>query len=486
MTNGGINPHEMRLFQPMKVGTMTVQNRFVLPAMVTRLSGEDGYINADIMERYVRYAKGESGLLVVEAMAVHSAKSGPLLRLSNDSFIEGHRELAKRVHDISPSKIVPQIIHFLKVARSGWRQLVSDLSLDDIHAIVHEYGTAAARARDAGYDGVELHMAHAYTLSSFLSTYNMRHDDYGGSLENRLRLPSEVLIEVRKRVGADFPVGIRFLGEECIKEGYTVAESKKIALRFAKLGVDYISLSAGGKFEDALKKTNAPLYPYTGYSGERCMPGRNFPDLCNLYMPAEVKRYLLQHGFATPIVAAGKISTTEQAEQILATQSADFVGLARPLLIDPDLPRKIREGREQNVIRCSYVNVCKNLDENFKTVRCFYWHKGTIQAPESDDTIPPSWADAGAQLTAQYNNGKVSLSWNAATDNEGIYLYDIYRSLDGQPYERFHASKSNHFYDTEVAGGDALEYYIVARDFAGNCSERSETVKIEIPIYSLN
>jgi len=475
--------NSMLLLQPLQIGTMTLQNRFVLPAMVTRLSGEDGYINKDIMDRYLRYAKGESGLIVVEAMAVHSAKSGPLLRLSNDSFVAGHRELASRVHDASPSKIVPQIIHFLKVARSGWRQLVSDLSLDDVKSIVHDYGAAAARAREAGYDGVELHMAHAYTLSSFLSTYNMRHDDYGGSLENRLRLPCEVLAEVRRQVGKNFPVGIRFLGEECIKDGFTVVDSKKIALRFAKMGADYISLSAGGKFEDAVKKVNAPLYPYTGYSGERCMPGRNYPDLCNLYMPAEIKRYLVMHGLHTPIVAAGKISTTAQAEEILESQSADLVGLARPLLIDPDLPKKIKEGKDETVIRCSYVNICKNLDENFKTVRCFYWPKGMIQAPESDDETPPQWNASGAQLSVEYKHGKVSLTWNAAEDNEGIYIYDIYRSIEGQPFERHHASKSNHFYDTEVVGGDALAYYVVARDFAGNCSEKSEEAAIKIPEF---
>jgi 2,4-dienoyl-CoA reductase-like NADH-dependent reductase (Old Yellow Enzyme family) len=468
------------LFQPLKINTMTLQNRFLLPAMVTRLSGEDGYINKDIMDRYLRYAKGEVGLIVVEAMAVHSAKSGPLLRLSNDTFIEGHRELARRVHEISPSKIVPQIIHFLKVARSGWRQLVSDLSIDDIKSIVRDYGAAALRAREAGYDGVELHMAHAYTLSSFLSTHNMRHDEYGGSLENRLRLPCEVLTEVRRQVGKDFPVGIRFLGEECIKDGFTVAESKKIALRFAKLGADYISLSAGGKFEDAVQKANAPLYPYTGYSGERCMPGRNYPDLCNLYMPAEVKSYLNKHGYNTPVVAAGKISTTEQAEKILATGSADLVGLARPLLIDPDLPRKLKEGHGEKIVRCSYVNVCKNLDENFKTVRCFYWPKAMIQAPESSDTIAPHW-EGSADVKAEYKNDKVALTWNAAKDNEGIYLYDIYRSVEGQPFEHHHMSKYNHFYDTEIVGGDELAYYVVARDFAGNCSEKSETVKIAVP-----
>ncbi len=93
----------------------------------------------------------------------------------------------REVHDISPSKIFPQIIHFMKIARSGWRQKIEDLSHDDIQFIMQAYGEAAARAREAGFDGVELHMAHAYTLASFLSGRNQRTDEYGGSLENRLR-----------------------------------------------------------------------------------------------------------------------------------------------------------------------------------------------------------------------------------------------------------------------------------------------------------
>ena len=112
------------LFQPFPINGVTLPNRIVLPAMVTRLSGEDGVINADIMDRYVRFAKGEPGLIVVEAMAVHTAKSGPLLRIGTDEFKPGLTELAKRVHAAGPAKVVPQIIHFLKIARSGWRQMV--------------------------------------------------------------------------------------------------------------------------------------------------------------------------------------------------------------------------------------------------------------------------------------------------------------------------------------------------------------------------
>ena len=106
---------------------MTIPNRVLVPAMVTRLSGEDGFVNQPIIDRYVRYAEGHVGLIVVEATAIHGAKSGPLLRISDDQFVAGHRELVRRVHDAGPSKIVPQIIHFMKVARSGWRQTIDML-----------------------------------------------------------------------------------------------------------------------------------------------------------------------------------------------------------------------------------------------------------------------------------------------------------------------------------------------------------------------
>jgi len=139
----------MKLFQPLNINGMVIQNRIMVPAMVTRLSGEDGVVNQDIIDRYVRYAQGEAGLIVVEAMAVHHSKSGPLLRISDDTFVPGLASLARRIHDTSGSKVVPQIIHFLKVAKSGWRQTVDMLSLEDIDRIVDEFGDAVARAREA-------------------------------------------------------------------------------------------------------------------------------------------------------------------------------------------------------------------------------------------------------------------------------------------------------------------------------------------------
>jgi 2,4-dienoyl-CoA reductase-like NADH-dependent reductase (Old Yellow Enzyme family) len=462
---------------------MTLANRLVLPAMVTRLSGEDGVVNDDIRARYVRYAKGHVGLVVVEAMAVHASKSGPLLRISSDEFKPGLADLASRVHAAGPSKCVPQIIHFLKISRSGWRQTIDMLTPKEIDDIVDAYGEAARRAKECGFDGVELHMAHAYTLSSFLSRLNPRRDAYGGTLENRLRLPVRVVQRVRASVGEDFPVGVRFLGEECVRNGYTVVEAGPIAVRLAQAGVDYISLSAGGKFEDARVIPGEPLYPYTGYSGDRCMPGSNYPDGANLYISEAVRTSVCAAGLTTPIVATGKIGTLDLAEKVLERGQGDLIGMARALLADPDLPKKWREGREESVVRCVYGNVCKALDENFRRVDCTLWPKKLGQAPESADTIPPAWPETGAGIGGEYKDGRVLLRWRAATDNEVVYGYQIMRA-EGSGALAHYASvrgSSARFEDARVIGGGVYRYAVRPYDLAGNRGPLSAEVTIAIP-----
>jgi 2,4-dienoyl-CoA reductase-like NADH-dependent reductase (Old Yellow Enzyme family) len=471
----------MLLFTPIHINGMVLQNRLILPAMVTRLSGEDGFVNKDIRDRYLRFAKGQVGLIVMEAMSVHGAKSGPLLRLSDDQYIPGLADLARAIHETSPSKVVPQIIHFLKIARSGWRQKIKDLSKNDIKAIVEYYGAAAGRSRQAGFDGVELHMAHAYTVSSFLSLRNTRNDEYGRSLENRMRLMSEIIIRVRDVIGRDFPLGIRFDGEECIKNGYTLNDSRRMALRMAQLGVDWISISAGGKFEDAIHKPGDPLYPYTGYSGDRCMPGVSYPDMANAYLAEGIKRFINEHGYFVPIVATGKIRTPEQAEQLLQNRGADLIGMARALLADPDLPKKAGEGRTDRIIRCTYGNVCKNLDETFHKVTCVLWPKGNLQAPESQDEEGPMWPEEGSNLTAVHQAGQVFLRWNEAHDNEAVYGYEIYRSTNHGDFVQLGSVKRTTHYDLNVAGGDRYAYYLIAYDLAGNRSAPSNTAEAVVP-----
>jgi 2,4-dienoyl-CoA reductase-like NADH-dependent reductase (Old Yellow Enzyme family) len=472
----------MRLLEPLTLNGLTLPNRVVVPAMVTRLSGEDGFVNEAVRDRYVRYAEGHVGLIVVEATAIHDSKSGPLLRLSRDDFIPGHRDLVRRVHDISGSKILPQIIHFMKVARSGWRQKIDSLSLADIDLIVEQFGAAAARAREAGYDGVELHSAHAYTLSSFLSRHNPRRDLYDGrTLEGRLRLFGRVMAKVREKVGADFPVGVRFLAEEAIKDGYALPDAQRIALRMAQLGVDYISLSIGGKFEDAIHKPGQPLYPYTGYSGDRCMPGDWYPPLPHASHAAEIKRYINEKGYTTPVVSVGKISDPAEAERLLQDGKADLIGMARQLLSDPDWVRKVEEGRSDKIIRCIYCNVCKQLDENFRLVSCFLWPKGAIQAPQEDRTgTGPHW-DASEPLSVTVEAGQVRLAWSPAS-GASISGYDIHRSEDHGEAQVIEAVKSARFLDRNVLGGLRYTYHVMAYDSSGRHSPPSNSVTVEMPL----
>ncbi len=475
----------MKLLAPLDINGMTIPNRVVVPAMVTRLSGEDGYVNGPVIERYLRYAEGHVGLIVVEATAIHGNKSGPLLRLSDDAFIPGHRELVRRVQGASDSKIVPQIIHFLKVARSGWRQTIDSLSTAEIELIIDQFGAAAARAREAGYDGVELHSAHAYTLSSFLSRHNPRRDAYDGrTLEGRLRMFGRVMAKVRERVGDDFPVGVRFLAEEAIKDGYALPDAQRIALRMAQLGVDYISLSIGGKFEDAVHKPGEPLYPYTGYSGDRCMPGDWYPPLPHAHLAASIKRYVNDHGYAVPIVSVGKISDPEEAERLLAEGKADLIGMARQLLSDPDWVRKLEEGRPDAIVRCIYCNVCKQLDENFKLVSCFLWPKGMSQAPREERSgSAPAWGPEGAGLAAELRDGQVKLSWRKPQGK--VTAYDIHRAEAGGEMRIVEAVKSTKFTDRLALGGLRYAYFVRAYDSSGHHSPPSNIVTLDIPFPNL-
>jgi 2,4-dienoyl-CoA reductase-like NADH-dependent reductase (Old Yellow Enzyme family) len=282
----------------------------------------------------------------------------------------------------------------LEALRFGYRERVTDTHLPHIRDLPQElpeiFAAAASRAREAGFDGVELHYAHAYTMAGFLSAQNDRADGYGGSRENRVRLPLEVYREVRNRVGNDYVVGVRFLSDEVIEGGSRVEDAIFYAKEFARAGFDFLSLSKGGKFEDAQQpKVGQAVYPYTGQSGYECMPtvlsdavgpfGRSVP------LVAAIKSAVNESGFNTPIVATGGISTFEQAEEILRLGQADIVGMARQALADPDWFMKVRLGRGDEVRRCTYTNYCEALDQAHKPVTCKLWDKGRRILE------PPSW-----------------------------------------------------------------------------------------------
>lgn len=365
----------MKLFEPYKINEkLQLRNRTILPAIVTRLATDTGEVTDDLLERYELYARGGVGMIVTEAVSVKKQKSGPLLRISDDSFIPGLKTLSERVHAVSDAKVGPQLIHFLKLSRSGYRQKVEDLPLEEVKEIPRLFSEAAHRARQAGFDMVELHFAHAYTMSSFLSRHNHRKDDYGGSLQKRLRLAEEVIAATRKSVGDDFVIGARMNGDEFTLGGNSLKQTRIIATRLAELGLDYLSISAGGKFEDAVQREGRALEPYTtGYSGSRAIPPAWAPEKVNVYLCSAIRETLRAEGHDLPVATAARIPRADVAEEILENNEADLVAIARPILCDPYWPNKYQAGRDNDVLKCTYCNKCAELDAAHQKVCCVQW-----------------------------------------------------------------------------------------------------------------
>jgi len=224
-------------------------------------------------------------------------------------------------------------------------------------------------------------------MASFLSRTNVRTDGYGGSREARVRLPLEVYEAVRARVGSDYAVGCRFLGDEVIAGGSRVEDACYYGEAFARAGMDFLSLSKGGKFDDARQpKVGQAAYPYTGPSGLECMPtvfvsdpgpfGRNLP------LSRAVRARVRSAGLETPVVGCGGINSFELAERALAGGDCDVVGAARQSLADPDWFRKIEQGRGEEVRRCLFTNYCEGLDQKHVEVTCQLWDRD-LEAPDA-------------------------------------------------------------------------------------------------------
>ena len=438
------------LFQPIELRKTTLRDRTWVPAMVPWRASDDGYVTESVLDWYRRFAEGKPGVIVVEATGIRDIPSGPLLRIGDDRFLPGLRELTKTVHEASEgyTRIFIQIIDFLSIRRRpeaqryfadylkitdshrhglgldkstdeatvrarlseldddvldqvlskkelealrfGARERVTDTHLPHILALPKTlpalFADAADRAEKAGFDGVELHYAHAYTMASFLSASNTRDDGYGGTREQRVRLPLEVFQRVRKEVSQDFVVGCRMLTEDCVSGGSILEDTAFFAAEFAKAGMDFISLSRGGKFDDAKQpKVGQAVYPYTGPSGYECMPSyysdAQGPFGRNLAPAKYVRQAIRAAGCDTPTVAVGGIHNFEQAETVLKSGEGDIAGLARQALADPDWFEKVRSGEGDKVQLCLYTNYCEALDQRHREVTCELWDRKDMDQP---------------------------------------------------------------------------------------------------------
>jgi 2,4-dienoyl-CoA reductase-like NADH-dependent reductase (Old Yellow Enzyme family) len=326
-------------------------------------------------------------------LSVRQRHREALAQITGDiSFLFAEEARVRESLKVATDQVIEEVLDTreLEALRFGYRERVTDVKLPHVRelpgVLPEIFAAAAGRAREAGFDGVELHYAHAYTMAGFLSALNDRDDGYGGTREHRVRLPLEVYREVRRRVGDDYVVGVRFLGDEVIEGGSRLDDAIYFGVEFARSGFDFLSISKGGKFEDAQQpKVGQAVYPYTGQSGYECMPtvlsdergpfGRSVP------LVAAIKRAVNVAGFNTPVVATGGISTFEQAEQILKQGQADIAGLARQALADPDWFVKVRQGLGDQVRRCTYTNYCEALDQAHRPVTCKLWDRVELDEP---------------------------------------------------------------------------------------------------------
>lgn len=362
MTTAAVTAGHTLLYSALEFAGLRLPNRIVMAPMGTGLPEHDGTVNDRTIAYYRRRAEGGVGMITIEAslIAPDSYGVGPELRLHGDEFVLGLRRLveALRPYEIPvgiqlwhPGRqtLLGTPIAPSPVPLSPRTPVPHELTREEIAALVGQYALSAACAQEAGFDYVEVHGAHCYLPCEFLSPLsNLREDEYGGPLENRARFALEVVAAMRERCGADYPIMYRISGEEGAEGGFGIDEAAQVCGLLEQAGVACISVSAGNWY--ALHQTIGPMFMPRGFL---------------LPLAASIKRAV-----TIPVIAVGRLDDPDLAERALADGDADLIALGRALIADPDWPRKVQEGRWQDVRPCIACNACVDLVAIAKEARC--------------------------------------------------------------------------------------------------------------------
>ncbi len=338
------------LFSVGKIGSVTLKNRVVMPAMGTGLASSDGELTEQQIRYYEERAKGGTGLIITEFTTVDfelGRAAANQLRFDDDLFIPGFRRLADAVHTYG-ARVFVQLHHAGRESSSyltGGKQIVApspvtceaigeeprELSTSEVKDIIGKFVEGAARCQAAGIDGVELHGAHGYLINQFLSpNTNLRKDEYGGSFEKRMRFVEEIIQGIKQQCGADYPVTVRLSVDEFEEGGMDLSLSRKVSRYLEKIGVDGIHASSGN-YNTMEKVIESPL----------------FEEGWRVYLAEEIKKEV-----NIPVFAVGNIRDPQFVESILAAGRADFVAIGRGHIADPDWVRKVADGREKEIRMC--------------------------------------------------------------------------------------------------------------------------------------
>lgn len=365
------------LFQPLTIKGMTLRNRIVLPPMNTNFAEADGSVNEKFKRYYVERGKGGTGLIMISSAYIDPAarkRVGSLL-LHDDRFIPALKDFTDAIH-ATGAKVLQQLNHNgrlltsskeLKTAVTGGAvgpspiphlgtgEIPRVLSVDEIRDLIEKFGQAARRAKAAGFDGVEIHGTHGYLINQFFSLYsNRRSDEYGGSLEKRMRFPVEVYRRTRDLTGDDFLIGYRLNAREFAPIETPFQDVIALSQRLEEEGVDLLHISVGNS------ETPGMVLKFIPFGSTR--PG------CYADYAAAIKAKV-----KVPVITVGRINTPEVAEEILRDGKADLVATGRALIADPHWPEKALRGEPERIRRCIACNQgCMERLVQEKEVTCLY------------------------------------------------------------------------------------------------------------------
>lgn len=343
-----------KLFSPFKISNLEIKNRLVMPPMIRNYATSNGMITDRYLNHFESIAKGGVGLMIVEACFITTGGKGFVKQLGIDSEnkIEGLKKLVKIAHKYN-AKIGPQLHHagrqtsinFTKtkpVAPSPlpcpvMQEKPHELKLSEIEELENNYADSAQIAKSAGFDFIELHGAHGYLITQFLSPYtNKRKDEYGGSASNRFRFLKNIILKVKAVLGNEFPIIVRLSADELLEGGLTIKDTIVIANDLEKMGVHALHISAGN---------------YATYAHGMMIPPMATPDMPLVKFAAKIKQAV-----TIPIITVGKIKTADQAEKIIQNKEADFVAIGRALLADPEWPNKVEQDKITEINQCINCN----------------------------------------------------------------------------------------------------------------------------------
>ncbi|MBD3406289.1 MAG: NADH:flavin oxidoreductase [Candidatus Lokiarchaeota archaeon] len=345
------------LYDKLKVGNRELPNRLMRSASATLYADEDGIVREETVKLYEELAKGHVGLIVKGHLYVtDDGISNPgQYGISDDKHIPGLKRITEAVHQ-HDGIIIAQLNHGGHRAKAhvapsyleAENLEARELSAEEIADLVSAYGKAAERAIKAGFDGVQIHLAHGFLVNLFLSANtNQREDKYGGTVEQRMQFVIEIYDEIRERIG-DKIVAIKMNCDDFVEGGNTVDEAKLIAQILSKRGVDLIELSGGGVPQDRSlhdrAKHSDPILDEVVYAGHA----------------AEIRKVT----GSTPLALVNGFATRKAMDRVLELDIADIISMSRPFIREPDLSIKLKEGQE--VVACTRCNACV-MPENFGT-----------------------------------------------------------------------------------------------------------------------